>query len=702
MKKVLRSLTDWVSTKKGMWTVLIIWLLLAGLLSGIAPSSRDYSASSIQSLPSDSPAIEAAEKVSNYFPNDEGVPAILVFNAGDKKIETDQLVKTVKAIKQEQVNNLKEVVPFDQLPPPVQDQFLSKDHSAAAIPLSFKEGRENDELAEGIKSITEIAEKETKGLQVRVTGPGGIAVDTTALFSQADVVLLLSTVGLILVLLIIIYRSPLLAFIPLLASVIVYAVTDRILGLYGKAGLEMSSQSLSIMTILLFAAVTDYSLFVLARYREELKRHESKFEAMKHAMRETGEPVFFSGGTVLAAMLVLFFAVIRDYQNFAPIFATVMAVIMLASVTLVPALFVLFGRRSFWPRVPKAGDTTEKDGGFWSRVARLVTTKPLVIGSAVTVLLLVASLNVSNVKYEFNTLKSFPDNMPSLEGYEIIEQKFEAGDLAPTKVLFEGTGNITKLAAELEKQKGVAKVRTETSSANNKAHELSLSFKGSPYEQPAMDALSSLREKSEKIIADSGAKGTLYFAGETAEKLDDRTLNSRDLKVIVLLETLLIFGMLVILTRSVKMPLYMVGTILLSFLAALGLGMFLTNVLFGIDAISTRVPLYSFIFLVALGIDYNIILVSRYMEERSSHPLKEAVNIAVAKTGGVISSAGIILAATFAVLMTQPIEILFVFGFIVAVGILIDTFIVRGLLLPALLMIFEKKRAGRHQEKGHI
>ncbi|WP_342753878.1 MMPL family transporter [Bacillus sp. PK3_68] len=634
MKKILGALTDWISTRKGMWTVLIIWLLIAGLLSSIAPSSRDYSVSSIESLPSDSPAIEAAEKVNQYFPNDEGVPAILVFSAGNKKIETAELAKVVKAIKQKQINHLKEIVPFDQLPPPAQNQFLSKDRSAAAIPLNFKEGLENDQLKKGIQSITSTAEKEASDLQVRVTGPAGIAVDTTALFSQADIVLLLSTVGLILVLLIVIYRSPLLAFIPLLASVVVYAVTDRILGLYGKAGLEMSSQSLSIMTILLFAAVTDYSLFVLARYREELKRHESKFEAMKHAMRETGEPVFFSGGTVLAAMLVLFFAVIGDYQNFAPIFATVMAVIMLASVTLVPALFVLFGRKAFWPKVPKAGDKTERDSGFWNRIARIVSTKPIAIGSIVIALLLLASLNVLNVKYEFNTLKSFPDNMPSLEGYEIIEQKFAAGDLAPTIVLFEGTGDMTKLTAELEKQENVAKVRLQASTENNKAHELSLSFNGSPYERPAMDALASLRKKSEKVIADSGAKGTLYFAGETAEKLDDRTLNSRDLKVIVLLETLLIFVMLVILTRSVKMPLYMVGTILLSFLAALGIGMFLTNMLFGIDAISTRVPLYSFIFLVALGIDYNIILVSRYMEERSSHSLKKAVNTAVAKTGG--------------------------------------------------------------------
>ena len=187
-------------------------------------------------------------------------------------------------------------------------------------------------------------------------------------------------------------------------------------------------------------------------------------------------------------------------------------------------------------------------------------------------------------------------------------------------------------------------------------------------------------------------EGDLYFAGETASQVDDRSVNSRDLILIVILETILIFILLIVLTKSVKMPIYMMGTILLSFLAALGLGMFLSNLFFDIDTISNRVPLYSFVFLVALGIDYNIILISRYLEEREKHPVKKAVEIAVSHTGGVISSAGILLAATFAVLMTQPIQLLFVFGFIVAVGIILDTFLIRGILLPALIVLFEKDK----------
>lgn len=194
-------------------------------------------------------------------------------------------------------------------------------------------------------------------------------------------------------------------------------------------------------------------------------------------------------------------------------------------------------------------------------------------------------------------------------------------------------------------------------------------------------------------------EGELYFAGETASSVDDRLLNNRDLLVIVLLETILIFAMLILLTKSIMMPIYMMGTILISFLAALGAGIFLTNLFFDIDTVSNRVPLYSFIFLVALGIDYNIILVSRFIEERSKQSVKKAVETAVSATGGVISSAGIILAATFAVLMTQPIELLFVFGFIVAIGILMDTFLIRGVLMPGLLVLFERKRSAKIVDK---
>lgn len=696
MKTLLQSITDRVTTKKGMWITLISWLVVTIALAVFAPSVRDYEVSNIATLPDDAKSVIAQTKVDHYFKNNDGLPAILVFQASKGEVELADLTKIVDQYQSANINGLQQVVPLSSLPPQATAGFFSADKSTAILPLTFDSKLETKEIKKSIEQMTKIT-KESSNLKMDVTGPAGIATDTLDLFSRADLVLIFSTIGLILILLIVIYRSPLLALIPLLAAVFVYEVVTQTLGLMGKAGLVMSSQTVSIMSILLFAAVIDYSLFVFSRYREELKAHESKYEAMHAAMRETGMPVFFSGGTVLAAMLVLFFARFGDYRNFAPTFATTMVIIMIASITLVPALFTLFGRKSFWPKVPKVGDQPVNKNSLWSRIGRFVAKKPGLSVSVIGILLLLAASNMFNLKYEFDTMKSFPKDMPSRQGYEILEEKFEKGDLAPTTVLLESTDAVTpeqqaKLTDTLAKQPLVSSVRVNGMTEDQKVINFSLTFKGNPYATTTIDAMEKIIDDAKRITADSGVDGKLFFAGETPTKVDDRSVNNRDVIVIVILETILIFGMLIILTKSIKMPIYMMGTILISFLAALGLGMFLSNLFFDINTISDRVPLYSFVFLVALGIDYNIMLISRFQEERKTHSVKESVEIAVANTGGVISSAGIILAATFAVLMTQPIQLLFVFGFIVAVGILLDTFLIRGILLPGLIVLLEKDK----------
>lgn len=451
------------------------------------------------------------------------------------------------------------------------------------------------------------------------------------------------------------------------------------------------------MSILLFAAVIDYSLFVFSRYREELNHYESKYEAMKYAMRATGEPVFFAGGTVLAAMLVLFFADFRDYQNFAQIFGTAVFIIMIASITLVPALFTLFGRKAFWPKVPKYGEQKEVKHGIWGPVAKFVVNKPFLTGGLVFVLMVITALNMFNLKFEFDTVKSFPEDLPSREGYEIVESNFDKGELAPTSILVESNSNLSDDQVEdlrvlLEEQENVASVRLTNANEEQSLVKYSLAFDINPYSTEAIDHMDDMRTSSKDILKAAQIDGDIHFAGTTAKLVDERETNSSDIYKIVLLETLLIVVLLFVLTRSWKMPLYMMATILLSYLSALGLGIFLVDVLFGYEAISTRVPVYSFIFLVALGIDYNIILVSRFIEERKNYKVKDALEIAIRNTGGVISSAGIILAATFAALTTMPIADLFVFGFIVSIGIIIDTFLVRGMLLPALILLFEKDK----------
>lgn len=696
MNKLINAITDRVTTRKGMWITLAVWLIITLLLAGLAPSARDYVVNSIDSIPEDADSVVAQNKIDQYFQDSDGIPALLVFQSSESELELAKLTNIMENVAEEQIEGVKELVSLTNLPPQATEGFFSEDRTTAVIPLIFDSSLDTDAIKEAQVKIQKIAE-ESPDLTLYITGPAGIATDAVDLFSRADIVLLLSTVGIILILLIVIYRSPLLAFIPLIAAGFVYFVVNQILGLMGKAGLSLGNQSLSIMSILLFAAVIDYSLFVFSRFREELKSHEDKYTAMKSAMRETGIPVFYSGGTVLAAMLVLFFAEFGDYRNFAPTFGTTMFVIMIASITLVPALFTLFGRKSFWPKIPRVGDEKIAKSSFWGKVGTFVVKKPTLSIIMVGVILIVSASNMFNLNYQFDTIKSFPEDMPSREGYEILEEKFESGDLAPTTVLLESDTAITQkeqeeLRATLADQPLVSNVSIKGMTDDNKVMSLRLTFEDSPYSIESIDALETIKDDADQSIKELNLEGELYFAGETATQVDDRSINNRDLVVIVSLETVLILIMLIFLTKSIKMPIYMMGTILLSFLAALGLGMFLTSLFFDIESISNRVPLYSFVFLVALGIDYNIILISRFIEERKNHDVKTAVEIAVSSTGGVISSAGILLAATFAVLMTQPIQILFVFGFIVAVGILLDTFLIRGVLLPALLVLFEKEK----------
>lgn len=705
MRKLLVPITDWVSTKRGMWITIIAWLvLMVGLSAG--PRLGDYKVSNFQSLPDEAQSIIAEKKTEDIFPNEQGTPGILVFHNENGDIRTDEVTQILDGILAEDIKGIENIVDISGLPPQALTGFISEDGSTMIVPMELEQGLGNSEFSKINDKASEIGNKiadKFENMSFYITGPAGIAGDTLKLFEQADFVLLFATIVIILVLLIAIYRSPLLAFIPLLATVIVYQVVNQSIALLGAGGLEINNSTTSIMSILLFAAVIDYSLFVFSRYREELNKVESKYEAMKVAMRATGEPVFFAGGTVLAAMLILFFANFRDYQNFAPIFGLAMFFIMLASITLVPALFTLFGRKAFWPKVPKYGQEKEVKHGIWGPIAKFVVNKPGFSGGIVGIFLLITAFNMFNLDFEFDTVKKFPEDLPSRVGYEIVEARYDKGELAPTTLLIESDEaidqkDVTAFTEKLQDYDDIASVRLTAQSEDAKALKLSVVLASNPYSPESMNFIKDLREDTPTLLKDLSISGEAYYSGVTAKLVDERDVNTRDIFTIVTLETLLILVLLFALTRSIKMPIYMMATILLSYVSALGLGIFLVDILFGFDALSTRVPVYAFIFLVALGIDYNIILASRFIEERKTHRVKDALEVAIGNTGGVISSAGIILAATFAALTTMPIADLFVFGFIVAVGILLDTFLVRGMLLPALILLFEKDKQASHNK----
>lgn len=729
MHRFLHNFARMVSSSKGSKIVVSVWILAIILLSVLAPSSKDVEENAGEgSAYENKPSEIAHEVMENQYPSDNGLVALLVYNHKDGI--SDKQKKSIKEMSEwldsdDKPDNVASAMPFHKMPEEVQGNIFSDDKSTTHINVSMEKDLESDELYDTLGEIKDKADElDDSGMTMKITGPAGIAADTVSMFKNADLVLMLSTIGLILVLLMLIYRSPLLATIPLIVAGLVYSVTDRVLGIGGdKSWFVVESQATSIMMILLFAVLTDYSLFVLARYRQELRKYKSKNEAMAHAFEPVLKPILFSGVTLLAAMLVLFLTDFKPYNHFAPVFSVAIVFILLGGITLIPAIFALAGRKAFWPIVPKVEENIDNSNkrGFWSKVGNTVTKKPGITAGVIVLLMLVASFNLGSMKFSFNQLESFPEDIDARQGYEMMAEHFPEGDLAPTNIILESDNEfeldedfINKLDAlrsAIEDDDGIEEASPTLEadmvdsddelpkdflSDSEKAVKFDVTLDGNPYSQSALDVIEKVRDNEKTLLEDNGLDSdsiSLHVEGQSAEQLDVREMNKKDMIVAFSVITVLITIMLMLQSGSIIMGLVMIFTMLISYTASLGLGWFLFNNLLGYDAISYRLPLYTFVFLISLGVDYNIILVSRIREEIHHYHWKEAISRGVELTGGVISSAGIILAGTFTVLMTQPLQELFLFGMTMGMGILIDTFIVRGMLLPSLLTFTKPKQA---------
>lgn len=690
--------------QKGLWfAILGVWIILAGILSAVAPGAKEYnSANKNGGLPEDALSVIADEKVKEYFPDSDGFPLFAVFHDEEGLNDEDmsQIAEGIEAIEWDETYGEISSIPLTSLPPQVRAAFLSPDETTFFIPINLPNGLESSEISDVVKGIKAGLSRDlTEKYDVSWTGPAGIAADAVELFSKADVVLLLMTVSLILVLLLVIYRSPLLAFIPLVGAGILYVVVDKLIGLFASFGWFVTeSQALSIMLILLFAVVTDYSLLVFSRFREELRKTEDVNGAMREAIRRVAEPIMFSGSTILLGVLTLFLAIYEPYRNFAPVFAIAVIVMLAGGLTLLPALFAIAGRKSFWPMIPKVGQEEKKKSSFWEKVSQLVTKRPLTVSLPLIILLALSCLAMFNIKFSFNLLDSYPEDLSSKVGYEQLSKTFSEGEVAPSTLLIESEEMIEmetlqSLIGVLEDQEEVSSVTIQGNpfaSEEQKVAKLSMTFEGNPYERDAFDAVVTLRKDGDQLLKESGIEsGNMYIAGETAKNADIRDINVQDMWKVMSIMTVLIAVMLGVQTRSIVAPFYMIFSLLLSFGASMGITQLFFSVL-GAEEMSYRIPLYTYVFLVALGVDYTIMLIARIREELHVNPLNIAVALGVAKTGNVISSAGLILAATFAVLITQPVMELKVFGFAMAIGIIIDTFIVRPLIIPGIIVMLGK------------
>jgi RND superfamily putative drug exporter len=529
-------------------------------------------------------------------------------------------------------------------------------------------------------------------LSVYVTGDLGFNTDFEEVFGSLDTKLLIATVVLVLVLLGIIYRAPLIAVSPLLVVFFAFQISYGLIYLYAKAGNTVNQQATSILIVLMFGVGTDYCLLLVSRYREELRHFEDKHEAMRRALERVGPAIIASGLTVAISMLCLLVADSRSTKSLGPVAAIGIGTAFVAGVTLLPALLTIFGRRGFWPR--RHTVAYDPDHVFvarrsvWRRFGDAVVRRPALAFGATSVLLIAGAFGILAYNEDYSTTGIFKKKVESVEGFQAIRSGFPAGTLAPTTVIVaKSNGNVTvadinAARARLTSVPDVAAVGPpRLDSTSGRYGRFQIVFSDDPFTKKAIDRVPALRDRLKNL-----GPGLTALVGEgSATSYDYNAATARDFRIIVPLALVVIAVILGILLNAILAPVALILTVVLSFAATLGLSLLFIRYVVGDAGVDNALPTYAFIFLVALGTDYTIFLMSRVREEARQHGTREGVLRALGATGPVITSAGVILAGTFSILMTLPATFIFNIGFLVALGILLDTFVVRTIMVPALV-----------------
>jgi putative drug exporter of the RND superfamily len=551
---------------------------------------------------------------------------------------------------------------------------------------------------EAIRAVVPPPGGDATGLRAFVTGEAGFEADRSEAVKGIDDTLLLVTCSVLLLLLLVIYRSPLVALVPLLVVAVAYLVVGGLTyGLVAAGLTEVSGQTTAILIVLMFGAGTDYGLLMVARFRDELRQTADVGEAMARAGERTGPAILSAGAIVVVAMLVLALADFNATREMGPILALGVAIMAVAGLTLLPAILAALGRRAFWPAVPRVEPGTAAGGALWRRVGRLVSRHPAGTAAVVALVLVAGAFGSLGGREPLGFAEAFREPPESVQGEQVISERFIPGRAAPLEVVADFGSREQVIAAltrgsetPVQEMYVMAGSVPPDAASGPEGSELALAeayLRIDPFSNEATDAVPELR-----ATARNAAEATrVLIGGEVAEAYDTREALARDMRLIVPISLALVLLILAVLLRAVVMPLYLIATVLLSFGFALGMSSLILTHLMDQPASDPSLPLFAFVFLVALGADYNVFLVARIREERARRDTEGAVTTALEHTGGVITSAGLVLAATFSILMALPLEALFQIGFVVALGLLADTFLVRALLVPSIAVLLGER-----------
>jgi RND superfamily putative drug exporter len=695
----LRRLASIVTGRRSKWLVLVTWVIAAAALGPVGSKLSDETEDDTASyLPESAESTEVVQTLDSQFAAGETTFGLIVYQREGGLTTADQQIIARDAKEVEGAGDAvpltrPPVVPFAKGSPP---DLVSANGDVAytvlRVPTNF------DAAADWGKAVRDITGEEADGMRIFLTGDLGFSTDAEEVFSDLDTKLLGATVLLVLVLLGLIYRAVLVALTPLFVVFLSYTIATAFVYLYAKSGASVSSNGTTILIVLMFGVGTDYSLLLVSRYREELRRTEDKHAAMHHALSRTGPTIIASGLTVALAMLVLALADTRLTSSLGPVAAIGVASAMVAGVTLLPALLTIFGRVGFWPRRalvecdPEHPETGRQ--GVWRRVGDKVLERPLPALIVTVVAFVAGALGLAAYKVDYSTTNFFKDSVESVEGFDVLQASFPAGTLAPTTVLVEDPSglvtrdDVSEAVRRLEAVDGVASaVPTGLQSENGNFATIDVILEGDPFKESTLDVVPELRDS----VADLGTGVRGLVGGATAIQYDYDQSVQDDLKLIVPIALLVIAVILAVLLWSLVAPLVLIASVILSFFCTLGISILFIRYVVGDPGFDASLPTFAFIFLVALGIDYTIFLMARVREEARTHGTREGMLRALAVTGPVITSAGIILAGTFSVLMTLPVTYTFDLGFMVALGILLDTFIVRTIMVPAAVELIGDK-----------
>lgn len=654
--------------------VLVAAIALYGVLMPVANGLQDKVKNDAASfLPGDAEAVRVNEEL-RRFPGGELVPAVLAYRREGGLTAADR-----RAI---QADRERWAAPDDRWKTlgasPLQ---VSDDGSAATFAIPIRATGENDRLVDLVTDIRRGArDGAPEGLEVGVTGPAGFSADAVKVFANINTTLFIAAGSLVVFLLLIIYRSPIFWLLPIFSVVLAEGFVRAAASVAVDLGLTINGQSQGILLVLVFGVATDYALLLVARYREELERTDDRPRAVMEAVRRSAPAILASAATVVAGLMVLVFAEVNAVSGLGPIGAIGVAVAAVVMLTVLPALLVLAPRGVFWPRVPRVQSEDEADSaartGWWRRVGDRTARNPRPVWIVTMAALLVMSLGLTAYRDTLTDANGFIGTTEAVTGQEILAASFPAGASAPTTVLVPPGGDVQGVTAALRRSPDVAAVLPPQTGEPGTA--ISAVLREDPFSTAGYDAIPRIRDAAKAV--EPGA----LVGGETAVQRDVRDASNRDLVRLPPLILLVVFVVLAILLRALVAPLLLVGAVVLSTVAALGASLVFFR-LIGAPGENSALPLYAFVFLVALGIDYSIFLMARAREESERHGTREGVVRALAVTGGVITSAGIVLAGTFAVLCVLPLWIMFQVGFLVAFGVLVDALVVRTFLVPALV-----------------